>query len=102
MDLPLTLAIRVATAGWMASPVKAGYAFRKEEMACSNSASLASTQAEITSPKIKKGKDYDIYIYIFFFWHTQTLTLTSPGVNALQHSSPGTPLLLKAQVLRET
>lgn len=100
MDLPLTLAIRVAAAGWMASAVKAGYALRKEEMACSNSASLASTQAEITSPKIKKGKDYDIFFY-FFFWHTQTLILTSPGVNALQHSGAGTPLLLKTRVLPE-
>lgn len=65
VDLPLTLAMRVATAGWTASPGKAGYVFKKEETACSNSASLPSTEAEITSPKIKKGKNYDF----FFFLH---------------------------------
>lgn len=56
--------IRVATAGWMASPVKAGYVFRKEEMACRRSASLASTGPEKTSPKIKKGENYDFFACI--------------------------------------
>lgn len=77
MHLPSILAIRVAMAGWMASPVKAGYVFRKVEMACSNSASLASAEAEITSPKIKKGKNYGFFACINSHPHLSQDELTS-------------------------
>lgn len=59
----MILAIRVATAAWMASPANAGYVVRKEEMASSSSGSLASTEAEITSPKIKKGKNDNVFLH---------------------------------------
>lgn len=75
LDLPWILVIRVATAGWMASLVKAGYVFRKEEMACRRSASLASTGPEKTSPKIKKGENYD-----FFCMHKLSSSLL-PGTS---------------------
>ena len=61
----MRLATRAATAGWMASPVKAGYVFRKEEMARSKSARVASTAAERTSPKIR-GKGEKLRFFFFF------------------------------------